>query len=187
MSPRFLPDDWWPDPLPDNVELGDRSHLYSTYAFLHYRSVQPVGVSIGHDTGVYDGTVFELGPDGEVTIGCYGTIVAPVIATNGRVVIGDFAFVSHDVFILDTDAAVPPDAVALVGRDPSAPSPEIRLGDDCWIGTRAVLLGGAQLGNGVIVGAGAVVDFAVADYTVVAGNPARVVGTAPPPGRKRGR
>lgn len=182
MSERYLPDDWWPAPLPANVQLGERSHLYSTYAFLHYRSARPVGVSIGHDTGVYDGTVFELGPHGQVTIGCYGTIVAPIIATNGPVAIGDYAFVSHDVFILDEDAAVPPEAVAPAGRDAAAATPEIRIGDDCWVGTRAVLLPGAQLGDGVIVGAGCVVDFAVPDYAVVAGNPARVVGSAPPGG-----
>lgn len=177
-SPRLLPDDWWPEPLPDNVEIGPRSHLYSTYAFLHYASSRPCGVRIGHDTGVYDGTVFELGPLGEVRIGDWGTVVAPVFATNGLVTIGDHAFISHEVFFLDDAAAVPP-------RDRSwaAPSPAITVADACWIGTRTVLLPGAHLGEGAIVGAGSVVDFPVPDFAVVAGNPARIVGSAPPAGR----
>ncbi len=178
---RHLPDDWWPEPLPANVEIGDRSHLYSTYAFLHYRSVRPVGVRIGHDTGVYDGTVFELGPDGEVTIGHWGTVVAPVFATNGTVEIGDHAFISHDVFFLDDEAAVPPP-----DRSWRTPSGAITVGDACWIGTRAILLPGAHLGEGAIVGASSVVDFAVPDFAVVAGNPARIIGSAPP-SRKVGR
>ena len=45
-----------------------------------------------------------------------------------------------------------------------------------------MLLSGARLGKGVIVGAGAVVDFCVPDYAIVAGNPARVVGWARPEG-----
>jgi acetyltransferase-like isoleucine patch superfamily enzyme len=45
-----------------------------------------------------------------------------------------------------------------------------------WIGARAVLLKGTQLGKGSIVGAGTVVDFEVPAYSIVAGNPARVVG-----------
>jgi acetyltransferase-like isoleucine patch superfamily enzyme len=43
-----------------------------------------------------------------------------------------------------------------------------------------VLLPGARLGDGVIVGAGAVVDFEVPPYAVVAGNPARIVSWARP-------
>ena len=49
------------------------------------------------------------------------------------------------------------------------------VGHDCWLGREATLLPGAGLGNGVIVGARAVVSGAVPDYAVVAGNPARIV------------
>jgi len=49
------------------------------------------------------------------------------------------------------------------------------VGHDCWLGRAACLLPGAELGSGVIVGAGAVVAGRVPDYAVVAGNPARVV------------
>lgn len=44
-----------------------------------------------------------------------------------------------------------------------------------WIGHGALILPGAVLGNGVIVGAGAVVAGSVPDFAVVAGNPARVI------------
>jgi virginiamycin A acetyltransferase len=49
------------------------------------------------------------------------------------------------------------------------------IGPDCWIGHGALILPGARLGAGVIVGAGAVVRGEVAPYSVVAGNPARVL------------
>ena len=52
------------------------------------------------------------------------------------------------------------------------------LGDDVRIGAGATLLKGARIGSGSIVGAGAVVDFEVPLNTIVAGNPARVVGRA---------
>ncbi|MCK0152052.1 CatB-related O-acetyltransferase [Marivita sp. S6314] len=51
----------------------------------------------------------------------------------------------------------------------------MRVGNDCWIGRDAMLTPTAQLGDGVIVGAGAVVSGRVPDYAIVAGNPARVV------------
>ncbi len=49
----------------------------------------------------------------------------------------------------------------------------ISVGDDCWIGSHAVLMD--DLGRGSVVGAGAVVTKRVPDFTVVAGNPARPV------------
>jgi acetyltransferase-like isoleucine patch superfamily enzyme len=179
-SATWLDGDWWPAPLPPNVEVGERCYLYSSFAFQRYRSRRPVGVRIGDDTGVYEGSVFDLGPAGEVRIGRFSTVVSPVFLTNGRVEIGDFAFISHDVVIADDAIAVPPDAVAGVGRDPEQESPAIVLGEDVWVGTKAVLLAGTQLGDGAIVGAGAVVDRPVPPYAIVAGNPARLVGYARP-------
>jgi carbonic anhydrase/acetyltransferase-like protein (isoleucine patch superfamily) len=44
-----------------------------------------------------------------------------------------------------------------------------------WIGLGATILPGARIGDGVIVGAGAVVRGTVPPYAVVAGNPGRVV------------
>jgi len=81
--------------------------------------------------------------------------------------------------IADTFAAVPP----ADGDDEAGERPvSVRVGRNAWVGTRAVLLGGADLGEGASVGAGAVVDFPVPEYGGVAGNPARVVGQARPGG-----
>jgi acetyltransferase-like isoleucine patch superfamily enzyme len=180
MSERIeLPDDWFARPVPPNVVMGTRSWLYSAYAFLHFHSTRPCGVRIGHDSGVYFETFFDLGPDGEVEIGDYCTLAGPIFATNGRVEIGDYVLISREVVIADSPAPVPPRS-----RDRSARqavrSEAIVIGDDAWIGTRALLLPGARIGIGAIVGAAAVVDFAVPDYAIVAGNPARVVGWARP-------
>lgn len=49
------------------------------------------------------------------------------------------------------------------------------IGNDVWIGTDAMILPGVTLGDGVIVGARAVVAHDVPSWSVVAGNPARVV------------
>lgn len=49
------------------------------------------------------------------------------------------------------------------------------IGRDCWIGHGAIVLPGAQLGNGGIVGTGAVAGGTVPDYAIVSGNPAPVL------------
>ncbi|HBE74140.1 MAG TPA: hypothetical protein DDW31_08695 [candidate division Zixibacteria bacterium] len=48
----------------------------------------------------------------------------------------------------------------------------VAVGDDVWIGARAIILKGVTVGQGSIVAAGSVVARDVAPYTVVAGNPA---------------
>jgi acetyltransferase-like isoleucine patch superfamily enzyme len=174
-----LPHDWFPRPLPPNVEIGPRSWLYSSFAFRHCRSRRPRAVRIGHDSGLYVGTYFDLGPAGEAEIGNFCTVVGAVIRTDRRVVVEDYALISHDVVIADTFAAVPPEDG---GDEIGELAVSLRVGRNAWVGTRAVLLGGADLGEGAIVGAGAVVDFPVPEFAVVAGNPARVVGRARPRG-----
>ena len=49
------------------------------------------------------------------------------------------------------------------------------IGNDVWIGARVTILPGVKIGNGVIVGAGAVVTGKIPDYAVVGGVPARVI------------
>ena len=51
----------------------------------------------------------------------------------------------------------------------------VKIGDDCWIGSGAVLLPGVHLGRGCVVGAGAVLTGTHEEGTVLVGNPARVV------------
>lgn len=52
---------------------------------------------------------------------------------------------------------------------------EIHIGEDCWIGGSVCILPGVVIGRGSVVGAGSVVTKSVPDFTVVAGNPARII------------
>jgi maltose O-acetyltransferase len=56
----------------------------------------------------------------------------------------------------------------------------IVVDDYAWVATNAVLLPGVTIGRGAVVGAGAVVTRSVAPLEVVAGNPARPIGTRTP-------
>lgn len=55
------------------------------------------------------------------------------------------------------------------------PTSPIRIGKRCWIGTNAVILPGVGLGDGVIVGAGAVVNRSFPAAAIIGGVPARVL------------
>ncbi|MFP7753822.1 acyltransferase [Thermodesulfobacteriota bacterium B35] len=53
------------------------------------------------------------------------------------------------------------------------------IGEDVWIGARAIILPGVRVGKGAVVGAGAVVTGDVASFSIVAGVPARQIKERP--------
>ena len=76
----------------------------------------------------------------------------------------------------------PEAAILTLGHDPQSSvfadrGGEVRIGDRAWIAYRAIILPGVTIGEGAVVAAGAVVSADVAPYAIVAGNPAREVGT----------
>ncbi len=55
----------------------------------------------------------------------------------------------------------------------------VNIGNKVWIGSNSIILKGVTIGEGSIIGAGAVVTNDVPPWTIVAGNPARVIREIP--------
>lgn len=51
----------------------------------------------------------------------------------------------------------------------------ITIGNDVWVGERVRILSGVTIGDGAVIGCDAVVSRSIEPYSIVAGNPARVV------------
>jgi acetyltransferase-like isoleucine patch superfamily enzyme len=172
-----LEHDWFPEPVPANVSIGRNCWVYSTFSFLHFQSRRKIAVSIGNSCGIYNGCFFDLGPDGQVEVGDFTALVGVIFSTNGKVSIGSHCFMAHEVVIGDDHVATPhfprPDSAG--GRA----SGNITIGNSVWVGAGATILSGAVVGDGAVIGAGTVVDSEIPPRAIVAGNPARIVGTAP--------
>ena len=82
--------------------------------------------------------------------------------------IGSHGLIANEVIIAATEFGVPPSTC-------TARSPDIVIGDNVWIGTRAVIIGGVTIGDGAVVGAASFVNRDIPAFSLVAGNPARVV------------
>ncbi|MDT5016768.1 MAG: hypothetical protein QOD39_2928 [Mycobacterium sp.] len=112
--------------------------------------------------------------DGHVTIGEHTRINGDCwIGAHTVVTIGDWCLVS-DCCIFDNDFhnILPRDRHRTPGPDVAAP---VHIGDNVWIGTRALVMKGSAIGADSVVGAGAVVRGSIPAGVVVAGNPAVVV------------
>lgn len=94
------------------------------------------------------------------------------IDTRGGVEIGRNVSISADVRILTADHHV--SDPGFNGRQNS-----VYIGDYAFIGTGAIILPGIRIERGGVVGAGSVVTRNVKEFSVVAGNPARVIGSRP--------
>lgn len=103
-----------------------------------------------------------------------------ILDPSGGLVIGDRVVISMDVLVLTHDYAITA-GLRAAGRPPRtdiAVRAPVRIGDNCFIGARAIILGGTVLGDNVIVGAGAVVKGTVPDDSVVCGVPGVVIAKA---------
>jgi acetyltransferase-like isoleucine patch superfamily enzyme len=88
---------------------------------------------------------------------------------QGGIFIGDNVLVGHNVVMATLDHDFAPERRAVLHCAP------IRIGNDVWIGSGAVITKGVIVGDGAIVAAGAVVTKDVPPRTVVGGVPAKPI------------
>ncbi|HYI10638.1 MAG TPA: acyltransferase [Thermoanaerobaculia bacterium] len=115
-----------------------------------------------------------VGDEARLTVGDHTFIgTGTEIDVLQSVTIGAHTLIAPNVFI--TDHTHNTAAGARLDEQGSRSAPVV-IGSDAWIGTRSVIMAGVTIGDGAIVGAGAVVTKDVAQNAVVAGVPARAIG-----------
>lgn len=166
--------------LGKNVKLTARARIRNIYG-------PNERIQVGSHTCIA-GELFVFRHAGAIEIGewCYVGENTRIWSAD-RIVIGSRVLISHDVNIFDSLThpiapsarhaqtrailtTVHPQAVEL------APRP-VEIEDDAWIGAGALILRGVRIGRGAVVGARSVVTSSVSDFTIVGGNPARMIRT----------
>lgn len=125
--------------------------------------------------------------DSRISVGemTYGNPKLMIWAESERIDIGSFCSIAEDVSIFGggehrTDwVTTYPLRIAfneaLANKDGHPASKgATRIGNDVWLGYQAIVMSGVTIGDGAVVGAGAVVTRDVPPYAIVGGNPACV-------------
>lgn len=95
------------------------------------------------------------------------------IQCAGKVSIGNDTLIASDVFITDYNHGIEPDNRSY--RENPLTISFVKIGDGVWIGNNVIILPGVTIGDKAIIGAGSVVTHDVPEYTISAGNPARII------------
>lgn len=122
-------------------------------------------------------------PRAVIEIGEATTInnAASLIAEGAGIFIGRRCLIGTEFQALDTNAH---ELAVSRRREADTRTQPVVVGDDVFIGSRVTLLKGCRIGQGCVIAAGSVVPtgFQAPDLSIVAGNPARVVGRVPDDG-----
>lgn len=115
----------------------------------------------------------------QVTVGkaTYGTLHVDSFGNpNSKLTIGSYCSIASDVvFVLDGEHPLDhgltyPFKERILGKKGEAfAKGEIKVADDVWIGERAIVLSGVNIGQGAVIGAGSIVTKDVPPYAVFAG------------------
>lgn len=185
-SRRTLDWDWYPGTIPENVVVDNTAYVETTFSFHLYRSQQPAGIQYGRGASTYLGTMFDVGTHGRVKLGECALVHGARIICDAEISIGDYALISWNVVLMDT-YRLPEDTKArrtelesVAAQRPrflatDVQARPIRIERNVWIGFDACVLPGVTIGEGSIIGAKSVVMENVPPFTIVGGNPARVI------------
>jgi acetyltransferase-like isoleucine patch superfamily enzyme len=152
-------------PISDNVTLGQNVKIF------HPQLVNLYGCVIGDDTKI--GTFVEIQKGSRIGGRC--KISSHSFICEG-VEIEDEVFIGHGVMFTNDRYPRATNADGSVQTEADWKVEKTRIHKRASIGSNATILCGITIGEGALVGAGAVVTKDVPDFAVVAGVPARVVG-----------
>lgn len=164
--------------------LGGRARLYAS-ARIRNISGDTARIRIGDNSHVA-GELLVFRHGGDISIGawCYIGYGARLWSAKS-IIIGNRVLISHNVNVFDSlthplsaaDRHLHFRAIVEKGHPKMVDlgEREIVIDDDVWIGAGAILLRGVRIGKGAVVGAGSVVTHDVAPFSIVAGNPARLI------------
>lgn len=129
---------------------------------------QIIGEEVDDDFGLFPpfytdfGRNIRVGKGVFINSGCH-------FQDQGGITIGDGALIGHNVVLATINHDFDP-----ARRGDNHPAP-IVIGKRVWIGANATVLPGVRIGDGAVVGAGAVVTKDVPPCTIVGGIPARII------------
>lgn len=135
-----------------------------------YLKVQ--GAKVGRSVVFYPGVW--INPGMKIEIGDYVDFAKDVIVTTGGgVTIGNRVLIGYRTQILTSNHIIPKNKGSIFSSGHE--KKKVVIEDDVWIGASVIVLPGVKIGKGAVVAAGSIVTKDVNEFTIVGGNPAKLI------------
>jgi acetyltransferase-like isoleucine patch superfamily enzyme len=159
---------------PTKISLGSNVYI-DRHAMLDAKGAKS-SIRVGDSVLIGSSTILScaqatitVGSDVSTGPNCY------IRASRGPVTLGSFVTIGTGAIIISGSADYRRLDIPMIKQD--APARGISIADDVWIGVGAKIIDGVSVGEGSVIGAGAVVIGDVPDYSIVAGVPAKIIRT----------
>ena len=123
------------------------------------------GINVEHGAYFANGRDIEIGNNSGLGIHC--RVLGPICIGNDVMMGPDVIIITQNHNCTRTDIPM--------NIQGSLTAKRVVVGDDVWIGARVIILPGVCIGNGSIIGSSAVVTKDVPPYSIIGGNPARIL------------
>jgi acetyltransferase-like isoleucine patch superfamily enzyme len=134
-----------------------------------------ISESVFSAVGVSHPCINAMEPEARILIGDDVGLSGASICCASSIKIGDRVMLGADSVVTDTDFH-PVNVIPRRYVQTGVRTSPVVIGDDVFVGMRAIVLKGVRIGRGAVVAAGAIVTSDVPPYSIVAGQPARVIG-----------
>lgn len=128
-----------------------------------------IAISIGDHANIEKGAQFNA----NVSIGKYSDLGVRC-QINGPLTMGDYVMMGPDCIVYTQNHKIDDLSLPMQQAGFGDVKP-VTIGNDVWIGGRVIILPGVTIGDGCVIGAGAVVAKDIPPYSVAVGVPAKVV------------
>jgi len=125
--------------------------------------------SCGKKVNIEQGAIFSA----RTSLGDYSGIGINA-KINGTCTIGDYVMMGTGVTVITHNHAFDRTDIPMMHQGFEEERPVV-IGNDVWIGDKVTILPGVHIGDGSIIGAGAVVTHDVPPYAIVGGVPAKII------------
>jgi acetyltransferase-like isoleucine patch superfamily enzyme len=144
---------------------------YANYTHVSQRRLVDTGpgVRMAPNVSIINGERVSIGARSRIGARCHLWAGDEV----GRITIGEAALFGPEVFVTASNYEMVP-GVAIM--DQERDERDVRIGAGVWLGARVMVMAGTDIGDGCVVGAGAIVTSDLPPNSIAVGVPARVVG-----------
>jgi acetyltransferase-like isoleucine patch superfamily enzyme len=159
---------------PKKISIGDNTFI-DDIVVLDAKGEENQGITIGANVYIGRNTILSC-KEGSIFLEDYCNISANcMLLSETEIRLGLYCFLAGQCYLVAGGNHAFDDISVPIMFQPSYSKGGITVGEDVWLGAGVIVLDGANVGKGTIVGAGAVVTESLPEYCIAVGSPAQKI------------